>query len=128
MFTEVAEGINSYGVSRHRHGKFISLVQIEFIHFSFYQLWPNALILNQRKPNDFNSFKSPYLHAEYMWQSYLDIAIRTLFFLDTIVSDGQDKLLLSSLALHNGPVFGPAEDLSRIFNHSLSLAGQNSES
>lgn len=33
LFTEVTEGMNSYGVTRHRHGKFSLLDIIGFMHF-----------------------------------------------------------------------------------------------
>jgi len=33
LFTEVTEGLNSYGVTRHRHGKFSLVVIIRFLYF-----------------------------------------------------------------------------------------------
>jgi hypothetical protein len=35
LFTEVTEGMNSYGVTRHRHGKFILLGIIGFMPFKY---------------------------------------------------------------------------------------------
>jgi len=33
LFTEVTEGLNSYGVTRHRHGEFSLLLIIGFVYF-----------------------------------------------------------------------------------------------
>lgn len=41
LFTEVTEGMNSYGVTRHRHGKF-SLPNINGLDLCFWVLWTQA--------------------------------------------------------------------------------------